>query len=330
MQAVYLIHGGEPLQTLEATTAVRVKLKNHGFIERKIFELNNSFNWDQLILISKELSLFSKKLLLELHLQDNKIGLPGSKTIMQFLNEPHEDICLLIIANKLDNSAQKTKWFTAIQQADGIITARPLTKEQFVSWTIARLKRFDFTASHEIIALLTKLYFGNLVALAQLIETIAICTSKGELLLEQIAPHLHNNTEFNIFNLVDAAIEEDCQKICQIVNRLKNDKAEPAIVLWGIARELRTLIKITFALEKGLSYAEICKDCGIWSSRSSRLRKYLNNTSRQQLENILQKLTMIDLIIKGVAPGLIWESLLTVYLEFANIKPIKNFNRLTI
>lgn len=330
MQAVYLIHGGEPLQTLEATTAIHMKLKKHGFIDRKIFTPNNSFNWDQLIAASKELSLFSEKLLIELHLQDHKVGLPGSKTIMQFLNDPHEDICLLIIANKLDSSTQKTKWFTAIQHAGGIIAARPLTEEQLVPWTLARLKRFDFTAAHAIITLLTKFYFGNLVALSQLIETLAVCTPKGELLLEQISPHLHNNAEFNIFNLVDAAIDGDSQKICQIFYCLQNDQAEPAIILWGIAKELRILIKIAFALEQDLPYAEICKDYGIWSSRSGKLRQYLNNTSRPQLENILQKLTSIDLIIKGVAPGLIWESLLTVYLEFANIKPTAALNGLAI
>jgi DNA polymerase-3 subunit delta len=249
---------------------------------------------------------------------------------MQFITNLPQDIRVLIIANKLDGHVQKTKWFTSIQQIGCIIVAKPVPEERFSAWIVARLKNYSFTASADTIALLSRLYFGNLLALAQLIEKLAMCLPASKLSIEQLTPYLQDSADFNVFNLIDATLEEDSKAIYQIFSRLKVNKTEPAIILWAIAREIRILIKISFALEKGTSFAEVCKEYGIWTSRSGRIRKYLNNTTRQKLETILQKLTAIDAIIKGIQPGLVWESLLTVYLQFAFPKQAETLERLAL
>jgi DNA polymerase-3 subunit delta len=327
---VYLIHGGEPLQTYEAITAIRNKLQEQGCTERKTLAPNNNFNWEQLLETSQNLSLFSTKQLLELSIKEGKLGLNGGKMLTQFIASQPADICLLIIADKLDNAVQKTKWFTAIQQMGCIIVAKPIAEEQFPRWISTRLKLAGFTVNAEVIALLARLYCGNLLALAQLIEKLALCYVPGALSLEQIIPQLQNNADYNVFNLIDAAISRDSKKICQIFACLKNDKVEPILVLWGIARELRTLIKVSFAMQANQPFSEICRKHGIWPARASKIRDYLATIKIGQLTTILQKLTNIDLTIKGAQAGLVWESLLTAYLQFANTNHPELTEKLTI
>jgi DNA polymerase-3 subunit delta len=329
-KSVYLIHGGETFQTLEATIVIRNKLKELGFTERKSLELNSIFTLEQLIIPTQNLNLFSTKQLLELTIKEDKIDSKSAQHLIQFIINLPKDIRILIIANKLASNTQKTKWFTFIQQTGCIIIAKPIPEERFPFWIINRLKYANFTAATEVIAILTRLYFGNLVALAQLIEKLTMCLPAGELSLEQITPYLQDNADFNVFNLIDSAIDGDNKAIYQIFTNLKATKTEPIIILWAIAREIRILIKVAFDLEQGNLYSKIYKKYGIWISRSDKIQKYLNKTSRQKLEAILQRLTSIDAIIKGTQFGLVWGSLLTVYLQFADPKRAEAFENLSI
>ena len=316
-QPAYLIHGGEILQTTESIDAVRALVKTEGFLERQAFLVKPNFNWQQLTDAALELSLFSEKLLIELHVGDDKLGTTGSKAIVDFLARANSNLCLMVVANKLDSQNQKSKWFTAIQQAGCVIVAKPIAAEQFNAWLIGRLRQHNFTANSEVLALLARLYYGNLIAAAQLIEKLAICLPSGAIQLADLTPHLHNNADFNVFNLIDAGLNRQTQKICTIFSRLQQEHIEPIIILWALARELRTLMKIAFALEHGGLLHDICKAERIWAARANTIQYYLGKTCLSKLANILQQLTAIDLAIKGIEPGLIWEPLQKVYLEFA-------------
>lgn len=325
-KAVYLVHGGEPLQTIETTALIRNQLKSLGYIGRKVIELNNNVTIAQFQECTQNFDLFASKQVVEICLKEDNLGVQSAKNLGQYLENIPADLRVLIIANKLTSNAQKSKWFTLVKQKGCIIVAKAIVAEHFAAWIMARLKLYKLTANIEVISLLKRLYFGNLVALGQLIEKLAISFAGQELTVMQITPYLQDNTDFSVFNLMDAVISGDSAIIGQIITRLQVIKVEPIIVLWAIAREVRLLIKVAFALEQGQPYAVVAKTYGIWANKIGKTQKYLQQTSRAQLENILQNLMKIDSIIKGVEPGLIWESLVTVILQLVNIKTAGNFN----
>jgi len=65
---LYVIHGDEPLQSLEAADAIRAQARAQGYAEREVLSVERSFDWSLLAASGASLSLFSSKKLIELRI----------------------------------------------------------------------------------------------------------------------------------------------------------------------------------------------------------------------------------------------------------------------
>jgi len=61
LSPIYLVSGDEPLQRNEACDAIRAAARDAGFSQREIFEVGNSFDWNQLLAEANALSLFAEQ-----------------------------------------------------------------------------------------------------------------------------------------------------------------------------------------------------------------------------------------------------------------------------
>ena len=322
---VYLVHGGEPLQIIEITNTIKTNLVKQGYNERIVFTVDNLFNWEQLLITQNNTNIFADKTLIELHLQQNKITKEGADTLIQFIESQKDDYRLLITADKLETSITKTKWFNLIDKIGCIITTKSIKTYQFPNWIANKFKTKGFIISPETINVLSQAYSGNTIALEQLLEKIELCYPVGNLNLEQIKPFINKDSHFQVFELIDAIIENNATKVREILESLQQDKVEPAIILWVITKEIRTMIKISYAIKANKSIKSACATHGILDFKIPKVSKFLKNTTIAHLENILQKIFNADLINKGIIPGLIWEELLEVGL-MASIPSLMIYN----
>jgi DNA polymerase III subunit delta len=310
---LYLISGDEFLLVQEACDTVRKYAIEAGYSERETFYIETGFNWDNFLTSTSNLSLFSERTLIELRIK-NKINETGNKILQNYARKPASDKVVLIIADKLDAAQQKTAWFKAIDNYGIILPIWPIDTLQFPLWISKRLQQAGLKTDGQGIKLLADHAMGNLLAAAQEIEKLHLLYGSGNLTSEQIINVITDNARFNVFNLADIALAGKTALLIRMLANLKSEGVEPTIILWAIARELRSLINISFAIKQGTDTEQAMIKNGVWNNRKALVKKALARLDLVNLQNLLKQATRIDYIIKGADnQHLLWDELYRVY-----------------
>lgn len=305
---IYLVSGDEPLLIQETCDLIRERARQVGFSERQIFHTNTAFSWTDFLTFERSFSLFNDKQLLELHV-NKALGDAGSKALQAYAADSPADKILLIITEKLDAAAQKTLWFQAIAKIGAIIPIWPLEKNQFTDWLRQRLLKAGLKTDPVGLQLLAENSEGNLLAAAQEIEKLRLLYGQSELTPEQITKAISDNARFDIFALSDSALQNDSKRALRILKTLREEGVEPVLVLWSLARELRTLAMLAFSIAQGNSVEKSMQEQRIWEKRKLFFRTALQRHTTTTLQRLLSKASRIDRIIKGVETGNIWDEL---------------------
>lgn len=309
LASIYLLSGDEPLLIQESCTAIRERAKQDGFTERQFIQADKNFNWQNLLTTANNLSLFSEKTIIELSIPNAKPGDAGSKALQAYVKNPPADKILLITTSKLDASSQKSKWFKALESAGVFIAIWPTDKSRLPQWITQRMQHNELKTTQEGLKLLAEYGEGNLLALAQEIEKLRLLYGPGNLNTEQIALAIADNSRFNIFDLVDHALAGAGKKVIHILRCLKNEKTEPTLILWALARELRSLAAMSKTMQQGYSAEQVIQQFHVWPKRKPYIKQALQSHNYNGILAILQQCAALDRIIKGVAPGNIWDEL---------------------
>lgn len=320
LASVYLIGGDEILLVQEATQSIRTAAKQHEFHERKIFQIDTGFDWNEFLMEANHLSLFSEKTLLELHLPEGKLNDAGKNALEIYNQQPPPDKILLIITGKLDSKISNTNWFKQIEKAGVVVQLWPMDANKLPQWISQRLQQAGLTTNHAGIQLLAELTEGNLLATQQAIEKLRLHYGTATLTADEIAAVITDNARFDIFNLVDQALAGNSKKIIAIVNSLKAEDGEPTLILWALARELRNLIAMKNSLQNGQALPQIFLQFKVWEKRKLIIKQALQRHSLENLFHLLQHASQLDRLIKGAANGNFWDQLLDLTLSMAGIK----------
>ena len=113
---IYFISGDEPLQKLECIDLIRKHYREQGYDERLIFNVDKSFNWNQLREATSNLSLFSNHRIIELRMTAPKPGKEGASVLSKYVEEENSDTLLIISSDKIDKSTQNNKWVKSIDK----------------------------------------------------------------------------------------------------------------------------------------------------------------------------------------------------------------------
>jgi len=306
---VYLISGDEILLVEEACQTVRSLAQNQGFSERQVLHVTTSnFDWDSFLSITQNLSLFSDKTLIELYVE-SKITDNGAKILEHYAKNPAKDKILIVITAKADAAMQKSLWFKALDSAGLSITIWPVSIDELPSWITKRMLSSGLKTDNNGIKLLAEHAAGNLLAAAQEVEKLKLIYGTGFLTTEQIISSISDNARFDVFNLVDIAFAGDHSATIRVLKNLKDEKTEPTLVLWALARELRSLINIATLHAKGQSIDSALQQANVWSKRKPQVKKALTNYDLTKLHTMLQQVATIDLMVKGATQGDAWNEL---------------------
>ena len=306
---VYLVGGDETLIVDECCTAIRLAAQTAGYADREVYTVDRSFDWGALRQSSKSLSLFSEKRMFELRIPTAKPGDSGRKFLQEYLQEPADDILLLIITGKLDKQVKNTKWVKQLDKVGIMTVAYPVTRRELPDWIGARLKSRDLTAEPGVVALLAYHFEGNLLALAQEVDKLALLFGQQHLIANDIEHHLSDNARFSVFALVDACIEGDAAAVMRILGCLRADGTDPVLIIWALARESRTMASVVKQLQSGDNEAHVFQNHQIWPSRRPLVKKALRRTSARHWLLMLRRAARADRILKGRMAGDVWQEL---------------------
>jgi DNA polymerase-3 subunit delta len=315
------VSGEEPLQQGEACDAVRQAARQQGFTERQVMAAEKGFDWGELMAACNAMSLFAERKLIELRLPSGKPGTEGGKVLQAYAEQPPPDTVLLVISGKLDKSAQKTKWYQALEAQGVTLQVWPVEARDMPGWIGARLRSRGLQPAPEAVAMVAERVEGNLLAAAQEVEKLLLLFGEGPLSAEQVESAVADSARFDVFGLVDAALVGDVPRVTRMLDGLQGEGVEPILVLWALGREIRSLAEMAAQLEAGVGLERVLGP--VWGKRKAPVRAGLQRHNSGRWQQMLRRAGRIDRIIKGVLPGNAWDELLQLGLLMAGVRLFK-------
>jgi len=318
---VYLVTGDEPLLVQEAVDNIRTYCKKAGFDERKILEVDRKFDWNFINDDANALSLFADKTLTELRLSKFKPGVPGGKSLQKYCDNLPEDKILLISANKLEAATLKSKWCSKLDQTGAIIQIWPIGLDEMPRWIAQRANRLSLNIENDAISLLSDRLEGNLLAAQQELEKLKLLIPDRQITCTDIIESVSDASKYDIFNLTDACLQGNAKLGVKILNNLRLEGLEVTLALWALSKEIRLLLTLSNAVQKGQAIQSIFKSQRIIQKRQAGLSQAANRLSPELLQNLLSLCKKTDDLMKGVEKGLSpWDVLSDIAIQLSGSK----------
>jgi DNA polymerase III subunit delta len=315
---LYVIHGDEPLQSLEAADAIRAKARALGFAEREVLTVERGFDWGLLAASGANLSLFSSKKLIELRIPGGKPGTEGAAAIVQYCSALVADVLAIVTLPKLDRRSQDTAWFKALTREGALINTFQVERAQLPQWIAARLARQKQKASRETLQFLADSVEGNLLAAHQEIQKLGLLFPPGELDFDAVCGAVLNVARYDAFKLNEAMLAGDKARLARMLDGLKSEGEAPPKILWVLSDEIRAVAKVQAGLAQGEDLQRLYGNNRVWGeARQRAVAAAARRLKATALAAALRHAARIDRTIKGLARGDVWDELLQLCLRFA-------------
>jgi DNA polymerase-3 subunit delta len=313
---IYLISGDEPLLKHDAIQLIRKALKKANINERIRFIPTVNFDWDELYAKLYGTSLLAEKTLLEFDFRENIPTKIAGQILKEYGNAPLLDKIIVIDLPKIDEKIAKSEWFIALEKAGVLMTAWPLSRDEFLKWIEDRAKKYKLEINQEAILFLASYVEGNLVACAQVIEKIYLLKPEKIVDVHFLKTIITDESHYSIFDFIESLISGNKSHALHVLDYLKAEGTEPALILWGITRELRLLAELGEKQKQGETYEALFKKYRIFFRRKDACRYFLKKFSNEDCFRLVLLASEIDQILKGAVSENIWHALQLFCLRF--------------
>lgn len=318
--SIVILYGEESLHIRQSVDAFRDYLKQREYWQRDRFEIEASFDWQSLQMETQAGSLFADKRLIELDIPKGTPGKNGAEFIQKWANTAVSyppEICILVTCEKLESKTTKTKWFQSIESNGLVVQSRPIELKALPSWCQARANQVGLSLEQEAAMVLSERVEGNLLAADQEMEKLSLIFPQGsQLNVEDITNNVADQAHYQLFALSTAALTGQATYALQILNRLKQEGLEAPIILWLLAKEVRTLIQL-IEKQRQTPLSQVYKSLRIWQSKQAEYRQALNRQDLTHWQACLALCAQIDFEVKGIQQGDEWLSLNQLVVKIA-------------
>ena len=316
---IYIVSGDDPLLIQETSDLLRTHLKSVGFTERELFHTEAGFDWQQVLFSANSMSLFAEQKLIEIRMSSASPGEDGKAALMSFLENPSEGTVLLLVMPRLDQNAQRTKWFKAIEAAGVFVQIWPIDVKNLPRWIGDRFRKAGLSASKEAILVMADRIEGNLLAAVQEIERLSLVSNDGKIDTNDILQGVADSSRYDVFGLIDASVGRDAARTLKIIQGLQLEGEAILYIVAMLGRELRGLSVMANEMKSGSLDAALKKG-RVWQNRKSIVSNSLRNHSLPQFHAMLSRVSDVDSMVKGIKVGNPWEELTSVMLELAGVR----------
>ena len=306
---VYFLTGDEVLLMQEAADMIRAAAKNAGYDERQIFHAEGKFDWNSLSHAASEMSLFAQQRIFDLRLPTAKPGKQGGEALRDYCSRIPEDTILLVSAGKLEASAKKSAWVKALDNAGVMVTIWPVNASALPMWIEQRARAKGITMERESVRLIADRVEGNLLAASQEIDKLKLLYGETAISVEDVNRAVADSARFDIFGLVDAALQGNIRRVIRMLNSLRVEGVEEILVLWALAREIRIMANIASDIENGVNIGNAVSAAGVWNNRKQLISAAVRSTSSRRWFSLLARCLKIDKTIKGLEKADPWMQL---------------------
>lgn len=269
LQALYVLHGDDPLLTVEAGDALRTAARKQGYDDRTVLVVTPSFKWEELFHAAGNMSLFGGRTFVDLRIPTGKPGRDGGEALQRYARDLPADTLTLITLPEMDWRAKKAAWFAALVDTGIGIECNAPPLAQLPQWIARRLAAQQQTAPSEALEFIALHVEGNLLAAHQEIQKLGLLYPEGALTLQQVSAAVLNVARYDIDDLKNALQSRDAARCARTLEGLKAEDAAPPLVLWVLANEARQRMYRAALLHaaridriiKGLSRGDLWDEC---------------------------------------------------------------------
>lgn len=317
---LYVVHGDEPLLTIEAADAIRAAARKQGFEEREVLIAGPGFRWDELFMAAGNLSLFGGSKLVDLRIPTGKPGRDGGDALQKLAQDSAQSgpgLTTLVTLPLLDWQTKKAAWFTKLSEAGVTLECNAPPLAQLPGWIAQRLSRQQQTAPQDALEFIASHVEGNLLAAHQEIQKLGLLHPPGALTLAQVEDAVLDVARFDIDKLRAAVLAGDGGRCARLLEGLRAEDTAPVLILWALATEARTLAQVRAAMDRGLPADSALKEAKVFGPRQNAVRAAAQRLSTGAARAALLQAARIDRMIKGLTQGDLWDEFTQLTLRLA-------------
>ena len=306
LQALYTIHGDEPLLAQEAGDMIRAAARAAGYTERKVFSVSGAhFDWSGLLGASQAMSLFAERQLIEIRIPGGKPGKEGSEVLQRYCDTLSDDVITIIHLPRLDRQQQGSAWFAAIDSAGVSLRVDPVERKALPQWIAQRLaaqgqRVQEGDAGAQTLAFFADRVEGNLLAAHQELQKIALLYPQGELSFEQIEAAVLNVARYDVFKLGEAVLAGQTTRVLRMLDGLRAEGEAPVLVHWTLAEDIRALKRVKDAVAQGKPLPMALREARVWGAKERLFERLVPLLSDHTLAHWVEAASVCDGLIKGL------------------------------
>ncbi|GKW15890.1 DNA polymerase III subunit delta [Pectobacterium actinidiae] len=308
LRGCYLVFGSDPLLLQESLDSIKRVAQQHEFSEHFSFILDLHTDWDAIFSTCQALSLFASRQSLLLVLPENGPNAAMGENLVKLSGLLHPDILLILRGHKLTKAQENSAWFKALAQNSVYINCLTPEQAQLPRWVAQRAKSMKLALDEQATQLICYCYEGNLLALSQALERLALLYPDGKLTLPRVESAVNDAAHFTPFHWLDALLAGKSKRAWHILQQLKQEDCEPVILLRTLQRELLQLL----ALKRRMSdtpLRTLFDQQKVWQNRRDLLTQALQRLSLQQLQQAIRLLTQVEITLKQDYGQSVWSEL---------------------
>lgn len=317
---LYWLAGDEPLLLQEAADSIRLHCRDNDFLEREIFDVDRSFNWERFSQATGNLSLFAERKIFELRLSSAKVDDAGKTAIQDFIDAANPDFLLLITGPKLEPSTLNSKWFKRIESSGALVQIWPINADGLPRWLDQRLQEQGIRPTPGALTLLCNKIEGNLLAAMQEIEKLKLLANNDaneviNLDEKTVLQLVADSSRYTAYTLIDAALLGDAVRALKILQGLREEGAQPIVIVGALAWEFRSLLPMLDQVRAGQPVQAVIQSNRVWFNRKQAVSGALRRLSPELVWSLFASLRTIDQSIKGMSQANSWDELSGVILR---------------
>lgn len=321
---LYWVAGDEPLLVQEATDLIRQQCRSLGIQDREVYTVERGFNWETFNLSINNLSLFADKKLYELRLSSATLEDSGKAALQAFIDSGNNDYMVLVSSPRLETATVNTKWFKALEQHSAFVAIWPLASKDLPAWLSRRLLQHGIKVTPEALNILIDKIEGNLLAAMQEIEKLKLLHNpdKGNTMVldaEMVLDAVADNSRYNVFHLIDAALLGDGRRTLKILQGLRGEALEIPPMVGAFNKELNNLLLMAQQVQQGANASAVVDAAHVIFTRKHAVVKCLQRLAPEQLWLLLNRLMLVDHAVKGMSLADPWDELSTLALNLAGV-----------
>ncbi|WP_298626084.1 DNA polymerase III subunit delta [uncultured Legionella sp.] len=304
---LYVLVGQDNYLIEESLNTIKAFIKSKYECDEKMISIQSVEDWNTVYEESNSYSLFSETTLLNIFYDKKTIDASGKKMLTTYLNAVNSRCFIIIRAPNVP--AKQLLWLSNNNQAL-VVVAYPLSADAMKNWICSRFKFYSLNTSTEVNELIYQYTQGNMLACAQVIEKIALSNSPGSIISKELAlEHLFNQSDYSLFELVDACLLGHADKAIQIVRQASSNKSEATLVLWMLTQETRILIQLLYLIQQKIDFKTACSQLKIWPQKANMYQIAIKRFNNTLLQQALLYCKCIDEQIKSSLNSQVWNSL---------------------